>query len=85
MKIAQKLENSVIKHARRYEIFCFFFILIGVVNVLVLINQLYLVNVNEWYRKLYTSLLWLFAFQVYMGVIAKVALSIIRKMRTDKK
>jgi len=82
MNIMNKLEKYVEKRARLHQIFSILFAAFGFVNLVVAIYMLYIKNIDVWYRAIYSNLLWFFVFQIYMGVIAAIAFSLIRKAKT---
>lgn len=83
MKIVSKIENYVTSRAKLHQIFSVLFAAFGLINLLVAIYMLYIKQIDAWYRQIYTNLLWFFIFQIYMGVIAAIAFSFIRKVAKD--
>jgi len=79
MEIRKRLNAYIINLAKLHQIFSILFAVFGFINLLVAIYQLYIKKIDVWYREIYTNLLLFFIFQIYMGVIAAVAFSIIRK------
>lgn len=75
----KKLESYVEKRAKLHQIFSVLFALFGFLNLLAAIYMLYIKHIDVWYRQIYANLLWFFIFQIYMGVVAAIAFSLIRK------
>jgi len=80
MTIMAKIIDLIIRSAKIHQIVSIFFAVFGLANLLIAIYQLFLnPSIHGWYREIYGNLAFSSSYQIYMGIVAAVAFSKLRK------
>jgi hypothetical protein len=82
MKVVKNVTDMIIRSAKLHQIISIFFAVFGLINLLIGIYQLFFnQSIHGWYREIYGNLVCSSSYQVYMGIVAALTFS---KLRKDK-
>ena len=82
MPIMNKITDMIIKSSKIHQFLGILFAVFGLANLVVAIYQLFFnQSIHGWYREIYGNIACSSSYQIYMGLVAAIAFSKIRKSK----